>query len=192
MTQPRGRIGQNVAALRKARGLTTRALSDRLAELGHRIPQSSLSKIEAGTAGVDAEDLLAIALALGTTPNRLLLSDRVAADSVALTPEVATSGHRAWAWADGVTPLEEAHPFGETTAEKLDDFRRHARPVDQRLVRSAPPYQAVQDLLIRVEEALHLVAADAGGAQPETLRRALTRAEREVLDLLAEVAPSAA
>lgn len=163
MTQPSARVGQSVAELRRSRGLTTRALSERLDELGHRIPQSSISKIEAGKRTVDADDLVALAIALGTTPNRLLFGDRAGINGVALTPKVSTTGHRAWAWATGQFPLTSTYQEGMTEPEIFDDFSRHTRPLDFRLRRQHPAARAAHRLAGVIDNLIMFLTSDGAG-----------------------------
>ena len=82
-------------------------LSDRMAEVGRPILPSGLSKIEQGDRSVDVDDLVALAVALGVTPNALLLPPYGEEDNkVELTPSTATTWTRAWVWATGDGPLE--------------------------------------------------------------------------------------
>lgn len=64
-----GRYGTAVAAnlprLRKARGITVRALSEKLAASGYRLLPSAITKIEQGDRSVSVNDLAAIAEGLG-------------------------------------------------------------------------------------------------------------------------------
>lgn len=79
---------------------------------GRPIQASGLAKTEAGDRRVDADDLVALALALDATPNRLLLSG--VPEPVPLTPKRSLTFPEAWAWASG------EHLPGETP-EKLAD-----------------------------------------------------------------------
>ncbi|WP_431881547.1 helix-turn-helix domain-containing protein [Micromonospora chalcea] len=163
MTQPSLRVGQSVAELRRARGLTTRALSDRLDEIGRRIPQSSLSKIEAGKRAVDVDDLVALAIALRTTPNRLLFGPRAGIEPVSLTPTYTTTGHRAWAWANGEYPLTSTYPKDMIPEEVWDEWNRSAHPVDFRLRRSHPAARAARRLAAMVDAFVMFLASDGSG-----------------------------
>jgi transcriptional regulator with XRE-family HTH domain len=98
---PGDRLARNVKQLRERRGLTVRQLSAALTELGRPILPSGITKIENRDRRVDADDLIALALALGVTPNRLLLTGDIADDTVTLTPAVETSRTAAWWWATG-------------------------------------------------------------------------------------------
>ena len=65
-------MAANLRRMRRERELTTAALSQRLAEIGHPIAATGITKIEMGDRRVDVDDLVALAAALDTTPNQLL------------------------------------------------------------------------------------------------------------------------
>ncbi|WP_328382973.1 helix-turn-helix domain-containing protein [Micromonospora zamorensis] len=195
MTQPSERVGQAVAELRRLRGYTTRSLSDRLAELGCRIPPSSISKVEVGKRTVDPNELVALAVALRTTPNRLLFGAHAGTNGVALTPTVATTGHRAWAWANGEFPLVSTYPKDMGEAEIVDDFAQHTRPVDFRLRRSHPAARSARRLAALIDNLIMFLTSDGAdteldylpvpGDTPTFRRRdpALGRAQLELVDV---------
>jgi transcriptional regulator with XRE-family HTH domain len=124
---PLGPVGRqvidNVRQLREARKLTYTELSGRLTKLGRPIPVLGLSRIEKGRRRVDADDLVALALALRVNPGALLLprSAATGGEPVALTAATAYPAEEAWWWADGHGQL----PVGDGSA---DDFLVHARP----------------------------------------------------------------
>lgn len=66
-------VRENISRVRRERGLTLRALSERLAELGRPISNSSISQVETGARRVDVDDLVAFAIALDVSPNTLLM-----------------------------------------------------------------------------------------------------------------------
>lgn len=66
-------VADNIKRVRAQAGLSLRELADKLADNGHPIAHSGLSKIENKTRRVDADDLMAIAVALGVSPVALLL-----------------------------------------------------------------------------------------------------------------------
>jgi hypothetical protein len=70
-----GTLQANIRRFRRAdwQDITTAEMSRRLGELGQPIPDTGITKTEQGTRRVDVDDLVAIALALGVTPNALLL-----------------------------------------------------------------------------------------------------------------------
>lgn len=106
---PLGPTGETVRAnlerLRKLRHLSYKELSDLLAAGGRKIPTLGLSRIEKGERRVDADDLVALAVALDVNPSALLLPHD-AAEDVEITGRGTVSGEDAWAWADGLQPLD--------------------------------------------------------------------------------------
>lgn len=98
-----GSTGRRVAANLKAlRGrVPVRELSDRLTTMGRPILPSGITAIEQGTRRVDVDDLIALALALDVTPNRLLLTEEARLDQqVEFFPNGAgLDTKRAWDWA---------------------------------------------------------------------------------------------
>lgn len=92
----------NVKRIREARGFSYRQLSDLLEELGRPIPTLGLSRIEKGERRVDADDLVAIAVALGVNPSALLLPVDVGPyDVLDVTGAGAVTAEEAWNWLDG-------------------------------------------------------------------------------------------
>jgi transcriptional regulator with XRE-family HTH domain len=129
---PAQMVAANLAALRKLRGYTTRSLSARLNQLGHRIDPSGITKIEHGRRAVDVGDLVALAVALCVSPDRVLFGPRADDVTVHLTPTVAVTRDQAWAWAAGEVPLP-ADPYGPVAVDEVEeDFRHHARPFGRR------------------------------------------------------------
>ena len=123
-----GYVIANLARLRAERRLTYKDLADRLAELGRPIPTLGLSRIEKGNRRVDADDLVALALALRVNPTALLLPRDVPPEGrVRLTEDVDGSARDAWNWADGRWPFPFAGP-GRGTFLAVADFEAHARP----------------------------------------------------------------
>lgn len=86
-------VSANIKRLREEQRLTYVELSRTLGELGRPIATLGLSRIESGQRRVDADDLMAIASALGVAPNLLLQpagSDRHAPAEVTGSPELST------------------------------------------------------------------------------------------------------
>lgn len=102
------RVAANVRSLRRDRGLDLSDLSARLETLGHPLGINVLSKIERQKRRIDVDDLMALALALDVTPNRLLLpAEAVDEGEVHLTEGYAASKVWAWVWAVGDQPLPQ-------------------------------------------------------------------------------------
>jgi hypothetical protein len=108
-------------------------LAERLADLGRPIPVLGLRRLERGERRADADDLTALALALETTPNRLMLPGidlPTASTAMALTPEVSGTPQQLWEWAQGEqplrTPLEPA--WDRSDAERRYWFTVGSKP----------------------------------------------------------------
>jgi 8-oxo-dGTP pyrophosphatase MutT (NUDIX family)/transcriptional regulator with XRE-family HTH domain len=146
------RVAQNLAALRIARGLSQPQLAERLARYGRPIAAAVLSKTEQLDRRVDVDDLVALAIALGVTPNRLLLTGRITPDiadeAVELTSVVRMPVLDVWQWASGDAPLADSDV-------DVNEFRREnrphdrAEPVDLRELRRYPELARQAALLIR-------------------------------------------
>lgn len=97
-----GPIGQNVTQtvhqFREKRGLGYAELSRKLADLGRDIPPLGLRRIESGERRVDADDLVALALALDVSVLALLLPAETSSLTAATRPWDAPV---IWSWATG-------------------------------------------------------------------------------------------
>ncbi|MFI2202648.1 helix-turn-helix domain-containing protein [Streptomyces sp. NPDC020192] len=104
------RVQANVLRLREARGLSKKDLADRTRELGRPIPPLGISRIEAGTRRVDADDLVALADALNVSPATLLLPATFGDDPVKLTDNHEVTSRTAWQWSAGQRPAMDWEP----------------------------------------------------------------------------------
>lgn len=140
------RAADTVAALRQDDRLSYKELSDNLRELGRPIPTLGLSRVERCERRIDADDLVALAIALGTTPNRLLLPRTAGRLDVALTSGVEISEQLAWAWAQATAPIEARQ--GMIPTEVVQRFRSRSLP-DQpnyQLPEVAPHLDAITEI----------------------------------------------
>ena len=172
-----GHVAANVKALRSGR-LSLQGLSERLEGLGRHILPIGLSKLETGGRRTDADDVVALSVALGTNPNGLLLPrDRPLDAEVELTPQTRVGAWAAWAWADGRMPLpgpgDEAH--GERFARELE-FSRNARPA----FRASGGMEAVFEVYELADRIEAFLATDDVFIQG-ALRDRVLRQAREVL-----------
>lgn len=158
METPESLVKRNVRELREQRRHTVRSLSALLGKLGRPILPSGITKIEDGSRRVDVGDLVALAVALGVHPNRLLLPVDDTAEEVALTPAVSASRSQSWAWARGDQVLLVgvlATGGGDRTwADVQDDFRRHAVPASERLRDDHTAVRAARDVLASIQAVL--------------------------------------
>lgn len=150
------RVVENVVGLRKARGYTRERLSERLAAVGRPIRTTGLARLEAGRRRVDVDDLVALALALGVSPLRLLLpardDDAAVEMYVELTDEIAIPWDRAWRWAAGEAPIPLP---GEGTSQNR--FLNENRPFDPQVHELSPAARARIGHLETQVKALHAV-----------------------------------
>jgi hypothetical protein len=107
-----GPIGLNVTRtvrkFREERRIGYAALSRRLADLGREIPPLGLRRIENGERRVDADDLVALALALDVSPLALLLPREHGSQLVADGDQ--WSWMAIWLWGMGLRPLQGDTP----------------------------------------------------------------------------------
>jgi transcriptional regulator with XRE-family HTH domain len=127
------RVAQNIKGLREARGLNQADLAAAAQRLGRPVTRSAISKTEEAKRRIDVDDLVAFALALRATPNRLLLPKTADGEkSYDITPEYRVSELDAWLWALGEHPLDRGFDAPQLQIVVEDDrerwFRRENRP----------------------------------------------------------------
>ena len=98
-------VTQTVRKFRQARGLGYAELSRRLAEMGRDIPSLGLRRIESGERRVDADDLVALAVALDVTPLALLFPSAADGDGQLVPKGNAMPWQHIWVWGTGQGPL---------------------------------------------------------------------------------------
>jgi hypothetical protein len=170
--RPAGVVGKRVAAnlRRLRRGTSTYELSRQLAEIGWEIRANGLTRIEAGSRRIDVDDLVALSVVLGCSPNRLLMPE---ADDelVPLVGNVEATGKDAWAWAAGEKPLGYDRPSPSGWAFIVENQPQHYGHLDPH---PAPRHPEHQRLLVegmrkdgRFAEFLKAIGedADADGGQ---------------------------
>lgn len=119
------RAAGRLAEIRSGRHMSQAELADRTTQLGRPMSASVVSKTEKSDRRMDVDDLIAFAVALGVTPNRLLLPASVRDDEpVELLPEVRVSAMDAWKWATGDEPLPNGWAPEGMQILIRDDFER--------------------------------------------------------------------
>ncbi|MEU9056875.1 helix-turn-helix transcriptional regulator [Streptomyces sp. NPDC048384] len=81
------RLAANLKALRESLPLTTEQLAVKVTDYGRPMRANTITKIEKGQRRVDVDDPVALALALETRPDALLLPPTIADDHLQLTEE---------------------------------------------------------------------------------------------------------
>jgi transcriptional regulator with XRE-family HTH domain len=152
------RVADNVKELRTERRLKLDDLADRLAELGRPILKTGLSKLETGARRVDVDDLLALALVLDVTPNRLLLTADAGDETVELVPDMQVPAASAWAWACGDELIVHGYAGDDpkdarwsSIRPRYEEFTRVNRPHDPKdltPLEDLLPHRAVLDRLV--------------------------------------------
>lgn len=158
-------VAANVKRLREEQNLGYAELSRRLDEQADRdIPPLGLRRIESHERRVDADDLVALAVALSVSPLTLLMPDTPhAADIVTVTGIPGAPAEDMLAWLRAEVPLVHA-----------------GKPADQRKVRdgiefmlSALPHWATEELTLR-----QVSGSDAHAYVAELLERARRELQR--------------
>lgn len=180
------RVAANLRRIRQDRGLSYAELARRLAALGHPILDTGVIKIEKGERRIDVDDLVALAVALGTTPNRLLLPGTdIPGGTVdhALVPEIRDTRRRLWAWASGEVPLGHNAASVQTEYDIRNEevvFTRENRPhhwgefVKDKDARALVP--GVQRTMSQRSELVDYAVTGVAALVMEVFRRNLTTA----------------
>jgi transcriptional regulator with XRE-family HTH domain len=145
-------VAANVRDMRERRGLTIYELSAALRKCGRPIEPSAVAKIERRQRQVTVDDLMALALALDVTPNRLILPAGAGDDEpVELTSAEQTTAAWAWRWAaDGELPLGQWPPthgkstIGPAAVERRRRFHQENNP-------HVPPEPSLEDIAPHIE-----------------------------------------
>jgi transcriptional regulator with XRE-family HTH domain len=155
------RVAENLTRLRERRRLSQEALAGLVQRLGRPMSGPVVSKTEQLDRRVDVDDLVALAVALGVSPNRVLLPEvgdlsRREPDLVDLAPAVRVTAVDAWRWAAGDAPLPggDGSPRDEAGFAMMNRphcFARLARPVSGR---GHPKHAAARALIPLVERAV--------------------------------------
>jgi transcriptional regulator with XRE-family HTH domain len=140
------RVAENLESLRGDRRLSQTDLSALLTRLGRQMSAYSISKIETTDRRIDVDDLVALAVALDSTPNRLLLPGNASeTDEVELTPEVRVAAIDAWKWSAGEGPL----PIRD--GRDREGFRRENQPHNRPEVHTGSHLEQHADLIRSIE-----------------------------------------
>jgi transcriptional regulator with XRE-family HTH domain len=155
---------RNLESLREARLLSQKDLAAVVSKLGRPMTMQIVSKIEKGERRIDADDLIAFALALKVAPSALLLPRDVDVDddttTIQLTERVYAGADAAWLWMDGRAPLPTSAPepvpgpdgrmrVYETPHDQFADFIRYSRPKGSG-AELHPAMKAAENVLLRL------------------------------------------
>lgn len=127
-------VGANVRELREGLDLDLVDLSAQLETLGVRLGKNALSKLETGGRNITTDELVALAVALGVTPNRILLGDAedISQQQVCIAHKWTLTLLEAWKWIQGEKlPVDDANDSGVIRTADLranTEFRRRSTP----------------------------------------------------------------
>lgn len=105
------RVARNIRRIRRASEITTYQLAAAVTGLGVPLDASAVTRIENLGRSVNPDELTAFALALGVTPNHLLMPERepfAGPGECQLTPALTATPADALAWAAGDARLPGA------------------------------------------------------------------------------------
>ncbi|MEU6513592.1 helix-turn-helix transcriptional regulator [Streptomyces sp. NPDC046978] len=199
-------VAENLRRLRDARGLSLRTLSQRVEEAGHALSADAINKIENGrllaTGDVgpkhvrraDADDIVALALALNVSPLTLLLPPTAGNDRVTLTNSVTVTGRAAWSWAEGrQTASQTAADDTAAQHERQEAYEALALPPERRRLESLPAVRSARRLYEALAELIS-IRPTAGqstqaAAQGRAARRRHEQLGHEIDDLMDQLPP---
>ncbi|CCA57262.1 predicted DNA binding protein [Streptomyces venezuelae ATCC 10712] len=133
-------VAHNLARLRKLRGLSTRQLAALLEQRGRSISPSGIIRMEKAERHVTADELVALAAALGVSPASLYLPQHDGPrQTIPITGVGDVPADTAWEWASNKRPL--VLPEG-SQKRAMTEYRLYALPPHMAgLVEEAMPLQ---------------------------------------------------
>lgn len=118
-------VAANLKSLRLSLPLTTEQLAERMASLGRPMHANAITKMEKQQRRVDVDDLVALAIALETRPDALLLP-RTIVGEVQLAEPLSVSAIDAWQWANGNRPYDLPK---DDDGRVYHEFQNRAQPL---------------------------------------------------------------
>ncbi|MFT4086768.1 MAG: helix-turn-helix transcriptional regulator [Gordonia sp. (in: high G+C Gram-positive bacteria)] len=119
-------VRRNLITWRVRRDFTQTQLAERVSAQGRPMTRQALGDIELGRRRVDADDLVALAIALDITPGALLMPEtRRRLQEVRPTNETTVDAATLWYWLSNKTPLTNV----EVAPEDVVDFQEDVQPI---------------------------------------------------------------
>lgn len=190
-------VAKNVERIRKTRNMTIYSLSGELTKVGRPIAASAIAKIERQQRQVTVDDLVALAVALNTSPVALLLPSIWGDSPVELTSERQVAARTAWRWIRGLSPASDygvapseivVSPDDDQWEDEVDrafwqlrqDYDAVTLPLELRRVREHPASRDADAVTLQVERLVRMAGGKAGD---DTFEDQLSRA-RGAIDRL--------
>jgi transcriptional regulator with XRE-family HTH domain len=174
-----GRVAANLRYFR--RGRSTYEIARALKDIGRPIAANGLTKIENGERRVTVDDLVALAVVLGVSPNQLLFPTMMSRNGepspLPLVGTAVADDADIWRWANGERPLRTLDPGSgeyseEPSGQEIAAFVLGANP--HHYITAAERYD---DIVAALADAFR--SAVKTGADPESVRKLLDRAITE-------------
>lgn len=142
-------VAYNVKRLRQKADLNYTELSERLKIYGRDIPPLGIRRIEDGERRVDVDDLMALALALNTNVNALVIPAAGSNQILTIAQDQMYPAWAVWNWAIGKAPLNhslvpEHVPQSERATYAGELFESNTDPKSQGRDPAAPNIQTVK------------------------------------------------
>lgn len=173
-------VSKNIRRTREQRGLTIYELAAKLQAVGRPVAPSAVAKMERAERQVTVDDLVAVALALNTSPISLLLPAVWGDVPVQLTTGQRLTARTAWRWIRGMSPASD---YGVSSSEIVvgpdddqweDDLDRDywqlrqeydavTLPPELRRVREHPASRDADAVSMQVERLVRAAGGKAGG-----------------------------
>lgn len=194
-------VAKNVERIRKTRNMTIYSLSGELSKAGRPITPSAIAKIEKQQRQVTADDLVALAVVLNTSPIALLLPAEWGDAPVELTGERQLTARTAWRWIRGQSPASDygvspseiaVGPDDDDWEDDLDraywqlrqDYDAVTLPPALRRVREHPASRDADAVNLQVERLVRMASGKAGDeAFEDQMARARGAVERLTIEL---------
>jgi transcriptional regulator with XRE-family HTH domain len=122
-----GQLARNLRELRKSRGMSTYGLARELKAIGWPIGASGITRLEAGERRASVDDVVALALCLNCSPNRLLFPE-ARGDLIPVAGDVKARDIDVWAWITGEKPLTVPGAGSELAGSELAVFKIQNQP----------------------------------------------------------------
>ncbi|MFC9631396.1 helix-turn-helix domain-containing protein [Streptomyces mirabilis] len=197
-------MAANLVRLRKERGLSTTRLSAALEGLGQPIPATGITRIEKGQRRVDADDLVALALALNVAPITLLLPPSSSDEQAHLTANQHVTSRTAWQWGAGQGPAmdwvpgeavslaepgadpaiaAEAYEREQEYGRQRSEYLAQAMPPELRRSAEQPSVRLARQLADLVEDLVSVEAGTDPSAAAARVRMAVRRHQQLGIEL---------
>jgi transcriptional regulator with XRE-family HTH domain len=135
-------VATNLKRVRQEAGLTQGELSQRVGELGWKIPPAAIGKIETNDRRVEVDDLMVLSVALDVSPLALLMpwTTRPGIVGRVSGQRGITPADGLWRWAVGDQPFDFVSSKEEDVVADVQAFRYRSLPPWLQVLAEVPSY----------------------------------------------------